>query len=492
MASRFQSLQTVFWLFLGNAVYNTARKSLSVASPLLMDELNFSKMEIGSITSSFTLCYGLSKFIGGVLSDMFSNKVLFTAGLFCAGLTQFIFGASSSLTVFCLVWAVNGLVQGVGWPALSGIVLRWFPKEQRGRAFAVLTASGNLGLVAAPALLSRAMAAAGGSWRGGFYAEGALCAAVAALGFLFLRDAPPAAPAAAGKAEGAAAAGAARQQQAPAVTVPTDGAAGGARKPGVAVVFMEHIVGRPLFWALCVADVANYLAIKTLSDWAALYGIEARGMDEPPPGTGGGAGAGRRGGQRGLGRGLGRAGRPAAAGRAPVRGRGAARLRRLPGPDPGAALGPAPAGRGGRGRERPAHPRARGHARGDCPERGRHGGGADGPGRAAGGHPGGRARGAVGRAARLGGRHGPGGRLHGPGGGALLRVGPRRGGRQGGGGGGGRGEEEKGLILSSMSGSRCATMHAACCLCGVLLLNYYCCCCQPTPVVGDTVCCGTS
>jgi len=211
---------------------------------------------------------------------MFSNKVLFTAGLFCAGLTQFIFGASSSLTIFCLVWAVNGLVQGVGWPALSGIVLRWFPKEQRGRAFAVLTASGNLGLVAAPALLSRAMAAAGGSWRGGFYAEGALCAAVAALGFLFLRDAPPAP--AAGKAEGAAAAGAARQQQAPAVTVPTDGAAGaagGARKPGVAAVFMEHIVGRPLFWALCVADVANYLAIKTLSDWAALYGIEARGMD---------------------------------------------------------------------------------------------------------------------------------------------------------------------------------------------------------------------
>eukprot|EP00638_Chattonella_subsalsa_P005159 CAMPEP_0117754592 /NCGR_PEP_ID=MMETSP0947-20121206/12916_1 /TAXON_ID=44440 /ORGANISM="Chattonella subsalsa, Strain CCMP2191" /LENGTH=418 /DNA_ID=CAMNT_0005573701 /DNA_START=391 /DNA_END=1647 /DNA_ORIENTATION=+ len=237
-------------------------------------------MEMGSIASSFTLFYGLSKFIGGLLSDLFSNRMLFVVGLALSGFSQIVFGLSSSLPIFCFVWALNGLVQGVGWPSLSGIVMNWFPKHKRGRAFAVLTASGNIGLVAAPFFLVRVIATFD-KWQAGFFFEGILALTIAILAFLNLSDAPPS-PASHKKTLG-------EPQIAPASsTVTNDERAPkslGAKetsksKAGFSEIFFGYIVQSPMFWALVVADIANYVALKSMSDWTLLYAMEARGLGE--------------------------------------------------------------------------------------------------------------------------------------------------------------------------------------------------------------------
>lgn len=78
---------------------------------------------LGLITSSQTLAYAISKFISGVLSDQISARWLFSSGLLIVGVINVFFSQSSTLTAFTLLWFLNGLGQGFGWPP-CGKVLR--------------------------------------------------------------------------------------------------------------------------------------------------------------------------------------------------------------------------------------------------------------------------------------------------------------------------------------------------------------------------------
>lgn len=75
------------------------------------------------ITSSQTMAYAISKFISGVLSDRISARWLFSIGLLVVGGINIVFSWSSAVSVFSILWFLNGLGQGCGWPP-CGKVLR--------------------------------------------------------------------------------------------------------------------------------------------------------------------------------------------------------------------------------------------------------------------------------------------------------------------------------------------------------------------------------
>lgn len=77
----------------------------------------------GMITSSQTMAYAISKFISGVLSDQISARWLFSIGLFVVGGINVVFSWTSTVSMFSLLWFINGLGQGCGWPP-CGKVLR--------------------------------------------------------------------------------------------------------------------------------------------------------------------------------------------------------------------------------------------------------------------------------------------------------------------------------------------------------------------------------
>lgn len=77
----------------------------------------------GLITSSQTMAYAISKFISGVMSDQISARWLFSIGLFLVGGINIVFSWSSTVHMFSLLWFINGLGQGCGWPP-CGKVLR--------------------------------------------------------------------------------------------------------------------------------------------------------------------------------------------------------------------------------------------------------------------------------------------------------------------------------------------------------------------------------
>lgn len=85
----------------------------------------------GMISSSQSLAYAISKFISGVLSDQISARWLFSIGLCMVGGINVVFSWSSTVAVFSVLWFLNGLGQGLGWPP-CGRVLRKVPEPQAG------------------------------------------------------------------------------------------------------------------------------------------------------------------------------------------------------------------------------------------------------------------------------------------------------------------------------------------------------------------------
>ncbi len=69
------------------------------------------------------MAYAISKFISGVLSDQISARWLFSIGLFLVGSINVAFSWSSTVSMFSVLWFINGLGQGCGWPP-CGKVLR--------------------------------------------------------------------------------------------------------------------------------------------------------------------------------------------------------------------------------------------------------------------------------------------------------------------------------------------------------------------------------
>ena len=106
----------------------------------MMADLNMSKSDVGMIASNFALAYGMSKFIGSVVSDYVSCKNLFTLSIFCTSIFTIFFGLGSNLYFLCGLWFLNGCVQGLGWPALASIIFDQYDQSTRGTVWSAATA----------------------------------------------------------------------------------------------------------------------------------------------------------------------------------------------------------------------------------------------------------------------------------------------------------------------------------------------------------------
>uniref|UniRef100_A0A3Q3W3P9 Major facilitator superfamily (MFS) profile domain-containing protein n=1 Tax=Mola mola TaxID=94237 RepID=A0A3Q3W3P9_MOLML len=131
-------------MFVGYTLYYFNRKTFSFVMPSLMQEIKLDKDDLGMITSSQSLAYAISKFISGVLSDQISARWLFSIGLCMVGGINVVFSWSSTISVFCALWFLNGLGQGLGWPPCGRVLRKWFEPSQFGTWWAVLSCSMNL------------------------------------------------------------------------------------------------------------------------------------------------------------------------------------------------------------------------------------------------------------------------------------------------------------------------------------------------------------
>ncbi len=138
----------LFLLSLSILINYIDRSNLSIAAPLLKDELRISASQLGTLLSAFFWTYALMQMPAGWLVDRFDVKWVFAAGFFLWSAATAITGILHGFTALLIIRVILGFGESVAFPSCSKIIGSHFKEQNRGYANAILMA----GLALGPAL----------------------------------------------------------------------------------------------------------------------------------------------------------------------------------------------------------------------------------------------------------------------------------------------------------------------------------------------------
>ncbi len=123
-----------FWgVSLTYAAFYLCRFNISVALPEIGRQFGYSKTVLGGIGSAFFILYALGQFINGQLGDRISPRLLILTGLIISSLLNILFGLSSVILVFLILWGINGYFQSMAWGPSIKLLATWFRLRERGK-----------------------------------------------------------------------------------------------------------------------------------------------------------------------------------------------------------------------------------------------------------------------------------------------------------------------------------------------------------------------
>ena len=258
-ALRIAQARTVALLFLGYAACYFCRSNLSVATPLLIDELgrhgishDDALVAIGSLASFGVFAYALGKWFLTSLGDYWGGKrnLLIATG----GATVFtlLFAASAALPVFTLAWIGNRLSQSIGWSALVKVSSKWFHYSRYGTVIAILTCSYLLGDAAARQSMSLLLER-GVGWRGLFLFGAAVAGAMFLANLFLLRESCT------------------DEGHPEAVANPRNVFASGQQPPRSYLTLVLPLLRTRAFLTVCLLGFATTMVRETFNTWTPVY-----------------------------------------------------------------------------------------------------------------------------------------------------------------------------------------------------------------------------
>lgn len=193
-AMRFGQLRTLLLLFGGYAACYYCRADLSVATPLLVEELGRrgvshadALVRIGSITSLGVFAYALGKLFLTGLGDYWGGRRNFLIGVGGAALFTLLFAVSAAGPAFTLAWVGNRLTQSVGWAGLIKVSSKWFDYSSYGSIIGILSISYLIGDAAARQQMGM-LIERGYGWRTLFVFAAIVAALMLLASMLWLRE----------------------------------------------------------------------------------------------------------------------------------------------------------------------------------------------------------------------------------------------------------------------------------------------------------------
>ncbi|HEU4517198.1 MAG TPA: phosphoglycerate transporter protein PgtP [Steroidobacteraceae bacterium] len=181
-------------IFVGYAGYYLVRNNLALAIPdLLAEHPEYSKAGLGTALTALSIAYGISKFLMGSVSDRSNPKYFMPLGLLLSSGLMAAFGLFealyASLAAIILVMALNGWVQGMGWPPSGKTMVHWFSTRERGSVVSVWNVAHNVGgaLIATFAVWGLHLFQ---DWGAKFYFNALIATLIAVTVFFVLEDTP--------------------------------------------------------------------------------------------------------------------------------------------------------------------------------------------------------------------------------------------------------------------------------------------------------------
>jgi sugar phosphate permease len=191
---RFRQCVTILLLFTGYCAYYFCRSDLSVATPLLIDELHRRGMSaddamihLGTISSLGVLAYAIGKLFLAGLGDIWGGRRSFTLGLAGAIAFTLLFTSGGTLPIFTIAWIGNRLTQSIGWAGLVKVCSKWFRFSVYGTVMGFMSLSYLVGDAAARRWMG-SLIQHGYGWRGLFYFAAVAAGILLIANLLFLRE----------------------------------------------------------------------------------------------------------------------------------------------------------------------------------------------------------------------------------------------------------------------------------------------------------------
>jgi OPA family glycerol-3-phosphate transporter-like MFS transporter len=191
---RLAQIRTLLLLFGGYAACYYCRADLSVATPLLAEELGQrgvshaeALVHIGTMSSLGVLAYALGKLFLTGLGDYWGGRRNFLIGVGGATLFTLLFAAGGTFPVFTLAWLGNRLTQSIGWAGLIKVSSKWFNYSSYGSIIGILSVSYLVGDALARQQMGM-LIERGYGWRALFLFAAIVAGVMLLASFLWLRE----------------------------------------------------------------------------------------------------------------------------------------------------------------------------------------------------------------------------------------------------------------------------------------------------------------
>jgi MFS transporter, ACS family, D-galactonate transporter len=121
------------------------RSNLSIAAPLIKDELHLTASQLGLLLSSFFWTYAFLQLISGWLVDRLNVNWVFAGGFFLWSIATIVTGLVHGFFLLLVLRLMLGVGESVAYPSYSKIIALHYREEHRGIANSMISAGLALG-----------------------------------------------------------------------------------------------------------------------------------------------------------------------------------------------------------------------------------------------------------------------------------------------------------------------------------------------------------
>ena len=162
------------------------RGTLSVANPLIRNELGLSIAEMGVLLSAFLWPYAFTLLLAGAIVDRGKPRRVLTISLIVWSLAQGAAGFIVNYGQFLAARALLGIGEAPMFPTAARVVKDWYHEKDQALGVGIWNGAPSLGTAIAPALLTPVMLVFG--WRWMFVLMGGLGIILAVVWYTVYRD----------------------------------------------------------------------------------------------------------------------------------------------------------------------------------------------------------------------------------------------------------------------------------------------------------------
>ena len=184
---KYWQTRTIVMSMIGYALFYFVRKNLSIAMPEMQADLGITKTDLGLFLTLHGLLYGVSKFVNGFIGDRVNARYFMVVGLVLSAVCNLVFGFSSAVLVFGVVWMLNGWFQGMGFPPCARLLTHWIPPHQLATKMSVWNTSHSVGAGLVVIVCGYIVTM---GWRWCFYIPSVIALVGAVFLWIGLRDTP--------------------------------------------------------------------------------------------------------------------------------------------------------------------------------------------------------------------------------------------------------------------------------------------------------------